>query len=834
MKRFLLLVSLMGVLFLMGIFSASLEASNQPPQLDPIGDKEVKEGELLEFTITATDLDGDELHYSASNLPPGVSFDTKTQTFKWTPAYGQAGTYTISFEARDRSEFEKPKERGIIQLFRKNDDIDANIDNPYLAGAKIATIWSNIQPKEGVFDWSVIDGDMKIWTEAGKKVRLAVYISSYAGWSPELKCATPEWVFKGSPSARYIQYNPDGTVTLPPDWDERDRTTTYPVIWDLVFKEKYKKFVEAFGEKYDGNPNVLYVQIGLFPEMTLGKDAGSLTDYWRAEGYSYDVYEETIKWIIDRNLEAFDQTPCSLALNAPEIMNEDEKERLWQEVSSYLNSKGGWLQNNSYKARSYYDYWAQKMFRKYHQSTNIVYQAWGSSKTQPEQQGSFRDASCNALRAHPDFLEIYAADIAEPSHQEDLRFAYNHVGIEPDCAENIWIQLTDLSENCGSNDFYQGLYQVDVIDKGLPEQGTILGKTYRKTNDSNPYIYFQVDPNFINGGSNSIEIKVTYFDTGNDTFSLEYDAIDKIYKEAGIVTKNNTNQWLTATFTLTDAHFAKRQPGGTTLNEAESLEKGSRTITGTDFRINSKRDGDEYIHFVQVIKEKPGLSDVETITITVKTDATPPGTITDLSVATVTSRSITLTWTTPGDDGYVGTATTYDLRWATYTITSDNFGSVTTSTRTKVTQPAYGTETFIVTGLQPNTTYWFAIKTADEVPNWSDLSNVATRTTTPSSPKITLTKKASKQKVYSKGTITYTITYKNEGQATAMDVSIIDVLPKNTVLESEVKSQESEVSYWYGGDWQESFNQSATKIRWIIDEVGPGQSGSVSFTVRVK
>src|SRR4029077_6093796 len=33
-----------------------------------------------------------------------------------------------------------------------------------------------------------------------------------------------------------------------------------------------------------------------------------------------------------------------------------------------------------------------------------------------------------------------------------------------------------------------------------------------------------------------------------------------------------------------------------------------------------------------------------------------------------------------------------------------------------------------VTGLQPSTTYYFAIKTGDEVPNWAGISNVTTRT----------------------------------------------------------------------------------------------------------
>jgi len=55
--------------------------------LDSIGAKSVDEGELLEFTITATDPDGNDLTYSASNVPAGAGFDPITQTFTWTPGF---------------------------------------------------------------------------------------------------------------------------------------------------------------------------------------------------------------------------------------------------------------------------------------------------------------------------------------------------------------------------------------------------------------------------------------------------------------------------------------------------------------------------------------------------------------------------------------------------------------------------------------------------------------------------------------------------------------------------------------------------------------------------
>jgi hypothetical protein len=75
---------------------------NTPPTLDPIGNKNVAEGQLLEFIVTASDPDEDNLTFSASNLPLGAVFDTNTATFNWTPGFGDAGNYTnVEFTVTD-------------------------------------------------------------------------------------------------------------------------------------------------------------------------------------------------------------------------------------------------------------------------------------------------------------------------------------------------------------------------------------------------------------------------------------------------------------------------------------------------------------------------------------------------------------------------------------------------------------------------------------------------------------------------------------------------------------------------------------------------------------
>ena len=73
----------------------------QAPVIDFIPEAIVKIGENLSFTVKASNVNGDNLTFSASNLPTGASFDGQSGFFSWTPANGQEGLYTIFFEMSD-------------------------------------------------------------------------------------------------------------------------------------------------------------------------------------------------------------------------------------------------------------------------------------------------------------------------------------------------------------------------------------------------------------------------------------------------------------------------------------------------------------------------------------------------------------------------------------------------------------------------------------------------------------------------------------------------------------------------------------------------------------
>jgi chitodextrinase len=86
--------------------------------------------------------------------------------------------------------------------------------------------------------------------------------------------------------------------------------------------------------------------------------------------------------------------------------------------------------------------------------------------------------------------------------------------------------------------------------------------------------------------------------------------------------------------------------------------------------------------------------------------------------------SVEVTWTAPGDDDRVGTASSYELRMALAPITEDSFESATPVAGLPAPAASGTRQRVTVRGLERGTTYYFAIRTSDDAGNWSPISNV--------------------------------------------------------------------------------------------------------------
>ncbi len=120
-----------------------------------------------------------------------------------------------------------------------------------------------------------------------------------------------------------------------------------------------------------------------------------------------------------------------------------------------------------------------------------------------------------------------------------------------------------------------------------------------------------------------------------------------------------------------------------------------------------------------------GMDDAFVVKLAISApDDEPPAAIYDLSATPGNAAgTVSLSWTAPGDDGNTGTASTYVVRYNSAQITEANWASSTNMTGEPTPGPAGTAETMTVSGLTPGQTYYFAIRTEDEIPNLSGISN---------------------------------------------------------------------------------------------------------------
>lgn len=150
---------------------------------------------------------------------------------------------------------------GIGWVFHFYDNVPANYGSrlapsdtveefPGLTVVYLRIPWSYLEPEEGKFNWAVVDGPAQRWIARGKQV--AFRFSCSESW---MRWATPEWVQKAG--AKGHDFRPGaGVVEGGPFWE--------PDYDDPVFLEKLDHFLAAAAARYDGNPEVAFVDVGSF------------------------------------------------------------------------------------------------------------------------------------------------------------------------------------------------------------------------------------------------------------------------------------------------------------------------------------------------------------------------------------------------------------------------------------------------------------------------------------------------------------------------------------------------------------------------------------------
>ena len=138
-----------------------------------------------------------------------------------------------------------------------------------------------------------------------------------------------------------------------------------------------------------------------------------------------------------------------------------------------------------------------------------------------------------------------------------------------------------------------------------------------------------------------------------------------------------------------------------------------------------------YYFAIKAFDEEDNPSEISNNTIaSIIGDIIPPADINDLSINSISSNSILLSWTAVGDNGFEGTAFSYVIKVHTNNITEENWDGIPAVEQSITPQNAGSTESFLITDLEPVTMYYAGIKVLDDVQNISNLSNIINEMTT--------------------------------------------------------------------------------------------------------
>ena len=132
--------------------------------------------------------------------------------------------------------------------------------NPLFDGISLIIPWTMLEPKEGQFDFSVIDQALDYWGKRGKVINLNVAPITFPtvvgkAWGGKLMGGTPDWVMQQC-ETHVVQ------CRLLYPTEDKVGPFAIPTPWDPHFEKDYFDLVAHLGAKYDGDPRLVEVRIG--------------------------------------------------------------------------------------------------------------------------------------------------------------------------------------------------------------------------------------------------------------------------------------------------------------------------------------------------------------------------------------------------------------------------------------------------------------------------------------------------------------------------------------------------------------------------------------------
>ena len=306
----------------------------------------------------------------------------------------------------------KPAPGGGLLFFAsyRHQDDPAAAANPHIAGALFTIYWSDVEKREGDFDWRAIDRRMAPWVAAGKKVALRIMWSSSGTWpDPAAAHPTPQFVIDA------------GAVTV----RSGSSKTDIPLAWDPVYIRHANRFLREVARKYDGDPNVIFVDVtpgaetnpyrfrrinAVEPEFKRVYAQKAASD---GRTYSHELWLETVKKAVDDAAAAFRKTPLLVTLNVGSL----DGPLQMRAIGDHCVARGCCVGQNGLTGRSYAETGNRDSpFVDWGGKTKLYFEMLDASGGGT---GSLMDVMKAAERIGCDYLGVYAVDVLRGTRGQD-------------------------------------------------------------------------------------------------------------------------------------------------------------------------------------------------------------------------------------------------------------------------------------------------------------------------------------------------------------------------------------------------------------------------------
>lgn len=312
----------------------------------------------------------------------------------------------------------EPFGRGIFAHVRRPGgrvagDVPEIAANPHVAGTQLSYMWAELEPEQGSYCWDVLEADMHVWAEHGKKCWIEISTTDRRAVGRAARLGTPDWVFAaGVPKV------------------QGEGTAAYPVFWDATYLQLWRSFLEAFAAKFDGDPRIEFLSTGGYsaghePNL-VNRDTNRLISQWKRHGFdgfsAKGVYlQRAVIPMLHMYDEAFESTPIAQTIRVQSEFDE--------RLNGVAADLGFILISNGMSVRVANSF-ARQQWRKRAETyrTKIGYAEWGPAGRGGGGRRGRRRPPFEIPRKLLDVYQGVIGDDAEPRLQPASKLSYVPLG----------------------------------------------------------------------------------------------------------------------------------------------------------------------------------------------------------------------------------------------------------------------------------------------------------------------------------------------------------------------------------------------------------------------